>query len=449
MAAKWQRRSLREVGVTLIDCDHRTPPAADDGYPYIAIPQLKEGRIDFTTARRISPANFADWTRKAKPQHHDVVLSRRCNPGETAYVRDGVEFALGQNLVLLRADGTELFPPFLRWLVRSPDWWEQVNTFINVGAVFDSLKCADIPNFKMPIPPLEEQKAIAKILSSLDDKIELNRRMNATLEAMARALFKAWFVDFEPVYANLENRPSTSASPEIAKLFPSNFENGIPVGWEEKPVGELLRYTIGGDWGTDEETEKNGDQVCIVRGTDIPNLKAGNFDTAPVRFVQSSKLEKRELFDGDIVIEVSGGSRDQATGRSLYFTDKLLENFRHKVVPASFCRLFRGINAEASLLLGVYLQVLYDEGGTWEYQTQSTGISNFQTTHFLSSARILIPNDPQVLREFYNIMRPMIEKQQSDESARLREIRDYLLPRLISGKIRVGDNKDETLEEIG
>ncbi|MDL5046548.1 hypothetical protein QQ054_10935 [Oscillatoria amoena NRMC-F 0135] len=72
--------------------------------------------------RRISPEHFVEWTRKAKPQHHDVILSRRCNPGETAYVPAGLECALGQNLVLLRADGKKLFPPFLRWLVRGTDW---------------------------------------------------------------------------------------------------------------------------------------------------------------------------------------------------------------------------------------------------------------------------------------------------------------------------------------
>jgi len=133
MQTDWNRTSLREAGVSLIDCDHRTPPAADSGFPYVAIPQLKEGRLALSDVRRISPEHFVEWTRKAKPQHHDVILSRRCNPGETAYVPAGVECALGQNLVLLRADGTKLFPPFLRWLVRGPDWWEQIGTFINVG----------------------------------------------------------------------------------------------------------------------------------------------------------------------------------------------------------------------------------------------------------------------------------------------------------------------------
>jgi type I restriction enzyme S subunit len=245
MAGEWKETSLREAGVTLIDCDHRTPPAADSGYPYIAIPQLKEGRLALNDVRRISPEHFTEWTRKAKPQHHDVILSRRCNPGQTAYVPAGLDCALGQNLVLLRADGSKLYPPFLRWLVRGPDWWEQIGTFINVGAVFDSLKCADIPNFSMPLPPLAEQKAIAAVLGALDDKIELNRRMNATLEAMARALFQSWFVDFDPVRAKLDGRQPVGMDSTTAALFPEHLEDSplghIPKGWRACTLGDIAK----------------------------------------------------------------------------------------------------------------------------------------------------------------------------------------------------------------
>ncbi|MFM8394258.1 MAG: restriction endonuclease subunit S, partial [Acidobacteriota bacterium] len=206
--SEWRKMTLQQAGVSLIDCDHRTPPAAETGYPYIAIPQLKQGRLDLGSVRKISLEHYLDWTRKAKPQPYDVVLSRRCNPGETAYIPPGLTCALGQNLVLLRADGAKIYPPFLRWLVRGPHWWNQIGKYINVGAVFDSLKCADIPNIEVPIPSLTEQRAIARILGDLDDKIELNRQINQTLEQIAQAIFKSWFVDFEPVKAKIEAKQS-------------------------------------------------------------------------------------------------------------------------------------------------------------------------------------------------------------------------------------------------
>ena len=89
MRGEWPTLSLREAHVRLIDCDHRTPPASDAGYPYVAIPQLRNGRIDLSEVRRMSREHFVDWTRKALPVENDVVLSRRCNPGETAFVPPG------------------------------------------------------------------------------------------------------------------------------------------------------------------------------------------------------------------------------------------------------------------------------------------------------------------------------------------------------------------------
>ena len=249
MGHKWSELSLREAGVALLDCEHRTPPPAPTGYPYVAIPQIKHGRLSLTDVRRISREHFEDWTRKTRPRPWDVIVSRRCNPGESAYVPPRLECALGQNLVLLRTDGSRILPQFLRWLIRGPNWWEQVRTFINVGAVFDSLKCADIPDFRLSIPPLNEQEAIAHILGTLDDKVELNRRMNETLEAIARALFKSWFVDFDPVRAKAEGRKPAGMDAETAALFPGQFEESdtgpIPSGWRSSSIADLARFVNG------------------------------------------------------------------------------------------------------------------------------------------------------------------------------------------------------------
>ena len=248
MEDKWRTMTLQEANVALIDCDHRTPSPANSGYPYVAIPQLQAGRIDLSEVRRISREDYIGWTRKAKANENDVILSRRCNPGETAFVPPHLEFALGQNLVLLRADGSEVYPPFLRWLARGPEWWAQVSKFINVGAVFDSLRCADVPNFSLSIPPFPEQRAIAHILGTLDDKIELNRRMNVTLEAMAQALFKSCFVDFEPVRAKAKGRDA-GLPKHIADLFPDRFQDSelgaIPKGWQACTWGDLVTLEYG------------------------------------------------------------------------------------------------------------------------------------------------------------------------------------------------------------
>ena len=93
--------ALKDVGIALLDCEHKTPSSSLKGFPYISIPQLKNGVIDISDARRISYNDFLDWTKKVLPQEYDVILSRRCNPGETAVVPRGMSCALGQNLVIL------------------------------------------------------------------------------------------------------------------------------------------------------------------------------------------------------------------------------------------------------------------------------------------------------------------------------------------------------------
>ena len=410
MAGEWKRTSLREAGVSLIDCDHRTPPAADSGYPYVAIPQLKEGRLALSDVRRISPEHFVEWTRKAKPQHHDVILSRRCNPGETAYVPEGLECALGQNLVLLHSDGTKVFPPFLRWLLAGPDWWEQVGTFVNVGAIFNSLKCADIPNFKMPLPPLAEQKAIASVLGALDDKIELNRRMNATLEAMARALFQSWFVDFDPVRAKLDGRQPVGLDPATAALFPSVFHETrlghIPLGWQAGRLADLCNLKRGHDLPTDTRT-------------------AGTIPVVSSSGISGSHFETNVRGPGVVT------GRYGTIGKVFYIdadywplnTTLYVEDFKSSP-PRFIFHILGEVN--------------------FSNYTDKAAVPGVNRNHLHEEPTVLPPME--VRHAFARITAPLWSKHAANEcqSKTLATLRDTLLPQLLSGELRVaGGNPPE------
>lgn len=252
----WDVLTLEQAGVTLLDCDHKTPAAREVGRPYVGIPQMTTGRVVFETARKISEEDYVHWTRKTKYQTDDVILSRRTNPGVTAVDDTGTDFALGQNLVLLRADGSRVRPDFLRWLVHTPQWWEQIDKYLNVGAVFSSLKCRDVPKFELTVPPIAEQQKINSILRPIADKIELNRRMNETLEEMARALFRDWFVDFGPTRRQADGATNPAAimghafPPEkattLAPFFPAKLgDDGLPEGWEARPLDQIGDFLNG------------------------------------------------------------------------------------------------------------------------------------------------------------------------------------------------------------
>lgn len=438
MADEWKELSLREAGVQLLDCDHKTPAAVTDGYPYIAIPQLKNGRIDLSDARRITRDDYLAWTRKTKPQEWDVIVSRRCNPGETAVVPADLECALGQNLVILRSTDGRVFPPFLRWLLRSPAWWDQVRTFINVGAVFESLKCADIPNFRVPIPPLKEQHAIACILGALDDKIELNRRRNRTLEAMARAIFQSWFVDFDPVKAKAAGRTPPGLSPALAALFPDSFTDSalgpIPTGWRMGVVGDIASQAIGGQWGSDNHEQDLAPAICL-RGCDMEDLRTKGFaPDAPTRFVKPNAITTRLPTDADILIAASGAG---PCGRPLWFSPALSALYQAPVIYSNFVkRLTTPSTAHAIYLDQVLIQKFRDR--TIHDYINGTSVPNLDAKGLLGGCSILIPSD-RLLGAFLSFCRPIYEALYSKENVTLAALRDALLPKLISGELRVPD----------
>ena len=433
MAGEWLTMTLREANVTLIDCDHRTPLAADTGYPYIAIPQLRGGRVDPSDARRITREDFLEWTRKAKPHANDVILSRRCNPGETAVAPPDLEFALGQNLVLLRADGTKIYPPFLRWLVRGPEWWEQINKFINVGAVFDSLRCADVPNFELHIPPLSEQRAIAHILSTLDDKIELNRRMNETLESMARAIFKSWFVDFDPVRAKAEGR-DPGLPKHIADLFPDHFEDcelgEIPAGWEIQALYDCADY-INGSAFRNEHFSSDRAGLPIIK---IAELKDGI--TNQTKFTRATLDKKYRITSGDILFSWSG-SPDTSIDTFIWVG---MEGWLNQHI---FKILFK--RPEDKYFVYYLLRHFKTDFIEIARNKQTTGLGHI-TSEDLKRLKTVFPPD-LLLRAFNILAEPIFQKVYSNdcESRQLAALRDTLLPKLVSGELRLKRNFERTV----
>jgi type I restriction enzyme S subunit len=390
MAVEWEVMTLRDAGVQLLDCEHRTPPPAEIGYPYIAIPQVKDGRLNLGDVRLISPEHFADWTRKTRPREWDVILSRRCNPGETAFVPAGLECALGQNLVLLR----------------------------------------DIPQFQLPVPPLEDQRAIARILGALDEKIELNRWMSEMLEAMARALFKSWFVDFDPVRAKAEGRDPGLPKP-VADLFPARLvasEHGeIPEGWTRKPLDELARFVNG--LALQKYPPGNGKSLPVIK---IAQLRSRNTDDADRA---SGHLDPDYIVrDGDILFSWSGSLECVLWAGG----PGALNQHLFKVISASHPRWL--------CYLGIHLHL---EDFRHIAAGKATTMGHIQR-HHLSDASLAIP-PPPLMSAASTIMEPIVEGlwRREVQSRTLAAIRDALLPKLISGELRVKDARCAVVEAAG
>ena len=413
----WRRATLQEVGVSLIDCDHRTSAATSDGFPYIAIPQLKNGHIDLSGARRISQSDYAEWTKKLKPRAHDVIVVRRCNSGDSALVPPGLDCAIGQNLVVLRSDATSIAPKFLRWLLRGPDWWDQVAKFINVGAVFDSLRCRDIPNFELMIPPIDDQRKISALLDALDDRIALLRETNATLEAIAQALFKSWFVDFDPVRAKQQGLSPVGMDEATAVLFPDGFEvsrrGSIPRDWKEASIYDLAQVIYGAPFASGKfNTEGIGRPLIRIR-----DLR----DEAPGVHTPENHPKGYLVKPGDIVVGMDGEFRAYLWGGEQAWLNQRVCVFAPKAnVPAAFLR---------STLEPQLAHIEATETATTVIHLGKGDIDRFVA---------LVP-PAAVLSAFSEVVDPHYARIVANKQTcrTLSAIRDTLLPRLISGQLRL------------
>lgn len=268
-----------------------------------------------------------------------------------------------------------------------------------------------------------EQKAIANILSSLDDKIELNNKINKNLEEMAQALYKQWFVDFE--FPNEDGEPYKSSGGEMKES-----ELGlIPKGWKVSEIDKYSSLQIGGDWGKEEYFEGSV-QVTCLRGTDIQKIKeTGYSEGAPIRWIKASSLPKRKMNSLDILV---GGSGLGPIGRSFYIHNNLHELYASDIIYSNFCKRIRCSNESTAIYIEHLLELMHTSGEINSY-VSGTSIPNLDIKGLLK-ARVIFPPQ-ELLDAFGKFKGDYLESKLSKENINLANIRDTLLPKLMSGEI--------------
>jgi type I restriction enzyme S subunit len=301
------------------------------------------------------------------------------------------------------------------------------------GATMPNLNTSILAACPFVVPPPNEQLAIADILGTLDDKIELNRRMNETLEAMARTIFNSWFVDFDPVRAKAEGR-DPGLPKHIADLFPDHFEDSevgeVPAGWQITSIGNVCRRISMGPFGSDIKTDNFIESgVPVVRGM---NLTDG-FVEHGFAFVSEEKadqLRNANAFPGDIVITHRG-----TLGQVGVIPDP--SRFRRYVVSQSQML----ITADNAVATPLYLyEFLRSPAGQAALlaNTSQTGVPAIaRPTVSVREIRLLLPPF-DILKTFDLLSRKLYRRnnQAVNESYTLAALRDALLPKLISGKLR-------------
>jgi type I restriction enzyme S subunit len=410
----------------VFDGPHATPKKIEEGPYFLSISSLERGKLDLSKSARLSEEQFVKWTKRVTPKEGDVLFSYETRLGEAALMPAGIRACLGRRMGLLRPDVAKVDPRYLLFAYLGPSFQMEIRSRTNSGATVDRIAIKELPDFPIEIPPLPEQKAIAHVLGSLDDRIELNRRMNETLEAMAQALFKSWFVDFDPVIDNalangkeipeeLSEKAQARAAlgdqrrplpEEIRTLFPDEFTfseelEWIPKGWEENQIGDLLElaygkslpakkrepglypvYGSGGIGGYHKEAIVIGPGIIVGRKGTIGSVYWENGDFFPIDTVFFVK-PKTEL--------------------PMYWFYQNLNNMDIASLGADSA--VPGVNRNA-----VYFK-------KW-----------------------IVPNTA-ILEKYWNIISDLVKKRQAlgCHNEILEKLRDTLLPKLLSGELRIPD----------
>jgi len=264
MEGEWKSAPLSELCEQIVDCPHSTPLWTDSGVIVLRNQNIRGGRLDLSSPSYTDEAHFDQRSRRANLRSGDLVLTREAPMGEVCMIPDNLRCCLGQRMVMLRPDPEKCDSQFLLYSIQSDTVQHEIKVNEGTGSTVSNLRIPLLEALPIPHPPLAEQKAIAAVLGALDDKIELNRRMNGTLEAMARALFQSWFVDFEPMRAKLDGRQPVGLDPATAALFPESFEETafghVPNGWGVKMLGEVIELAYGKPLKA--EDRKHG-PVCV------------------------------------------------------------------------------------------------------------------------------------------------------------------------------------------
>lgn len=265
-----------------------------------------------------------------------------------------------------------------------------------------------IMQYEVSLIDLQVQKKIASVLKALDEKIKLNNEINDNLEQQAKALFRKWFID------------SSDRSQ-----------------WKSGTFSDIIMSTLNGDWGKEYPSGNNIKKVYCVRGADIPDVKAGNKGKMPTRYILPKNYAIKKLETGDIVVEISGGSPTQSTGRCTAITQSLLDRYDSGMVCTNFCKAIKPLSGY-SMFVYYYWQYLYDKGVFFSYENGTTGIKNLDFSGFLETEPITLPPFERIA-DFDAYCQTNFDQIYANgkQSEQLSLLRDALLPKLMSGELDV------------
>ena len=392
--------------------------------------------VSAETARGLGNANVKPW---------DLVFPHRGNIGAVGLVPEGSQrYALSTSLMKVTIDRKRADPLFLYYFFRSPQGQaELLKNASQVGTPGIATPLTSLRACVVPVPPIEEQVPAAQLLSLLDDRIDLLRQTNATLESIAQTLFKSWFIDFDPVRAKAEGREPLGLDAATAALFPAEFEESTPAGWRMGTLETLCSQGGGliqtGPFGSQLHASDYEDQgLPVVMPQDLDGRRISTDRVARVSVAHVERLARHKLQPGDVVF-----SRRGDVGRHAAVTE-----VEAGWLCGTGCLLVRpGPRWPSPAYVSQALAT--PEATDWLKRHAVGATMPNLNTGILGALPMLLPSDA-VLTAFESVcgaLEARITKNRAQALA-LSELRDTLLPRLISGKLRLPEAQERLADAL-
>jgi type I restriction enzyme S subunit len=411
-----EANTLESVSLFIVDCLHSTAPIVDEGYPLIRTPNVGRGRLELTDAFRVTRDTYDAWTRRAVPRDGDLILAREAPAGNVAIIKNGDKVCLGQRTVLIRPDAETVDPDFLCYYLLSP----KQQAFLLSGATGVTAAHVNMKDIRrLPLhgmPSIDVQRRSGSCLCAYDDLIENNRRRMALLERAVRLLYEEWFVRLRfPGHEHVK----TSDSPL----------GRIPAKWELTTLGDITTKIGSGATPRGGEASYQYDGIALIRSQNVYNDRFEDDGLAYISDAQADELANVSVEARDILLNITGASVARCC----------MVPKRH--LPARVNQHVMIIRPDATLADPYFvLAAINSEGRKRQLLSyaQVGGTREALTKDIVTNFRILLPSK-RLLQRFGEIAGEIHQQLDvlADQNAALRNARDLLLPRLMSGEIAV------------
>lgn len=308
---------------------------------------------------------------------------------------------LGPNSILVKTNSL-CNQNYLYYYLKSNIGYSKLMALVS-GSAMPKFNKTELRNMEISLPDREYQDKAVELLIKFDKKIELNNKINKNLFELLKQIFKEKFYNTEV---------------------------------KDSYLIDFISETIGGDWGKENPEGINNTKVYCVRGADIPSMEYGNKGNAPTRYILEKNYKNKKLDPNNIIIEISGGSPTQSTGRTAYITKNILDMYDSPLLCTNFCRAIESKKDILAPFVYMNLKLMYEDGIFFNWENGTTGIKNLALNDMLSNLEVKSPNEDD-LKNYYVLFNNIMNKisNNSNESLKLEQLRDILLQKLMNGEI--------------